>query len=113
MTWYTKFNDNFTRANACAAAARANVSFASWTLVGRGLGDWSNGCYARLDAPPLSCLPPGGGRCGAPCYTASDPAMTSAVNYTFNISAPLWTRDFEHVHVEFEPLANAARITQR
>jgi len=107
------FLGNFTRADACAAAARANASFASWTHVGRGLGDWSNGCYARLDGPPLSCLPPGGGGCGAPCYAASEPAMTAAVNYPFNISAPLWTRDFEHVHVEYEPLANAARITQR
>ena len=107
------FLGNLARADACAAAARANASFASWTHVGRGLGNWSNGCYARLDAPPLSCLPPGGGGCGAPCFTASDPAMAAAVDYSFNISAPLWTRDFEHVHVEYEPLANAARITPR
>lgn len=109
------FLGNFPSADACADAARANASYASWTHVGRGLGDWSEGCYARLDAPPLSCLPlgGGGGGCGAPCFTDSEQAITSAVNYAYNVSAPMWTRDFARLHVEFEPLAYAARITQR
>ena len=100
-------------ADACAAAARANATLSSWTWVGPDGGEWSHGCYARLEPPPPSCLPPNAGGCNAPCYTDSEPAIASAVNYAFLRNSSVWSRDFEHLHVEFEPASYAARITAR
>jgi hypothetical protein len=107
------FLGNFGDAGACAAAVRANASLATWTWVGPGGKDWRNGCYARLEAPPPSCLPPNAGGCGAPCFTDSEEGTSSAVDYAFEQNSTLWTRDFAHLHVEFEPGTFAARITPR
>ena len=108
------FLGNLPSAAACEAAARANASFATWTWVGTAGSHWRYGCYARLDAPPASCLAPGGdGGCGAPCYTDSEPDVVSAVNFGVNLTSTLWTRDFEHLHVEYEPGPYSARITPR
>ena len=106
------FLGNQGSAAACAAAARANASFATWTWVGSDGGDWRFGCYARLDAPPADCLAPGaGGGCGAPCYTDTEPGTVSAVDFAVNVTSALWTRDFEHLHVEWEPGPYSARMT--
>lgn len=96
----------------CERAARANSSFASWTWVGATGDEWARACYARLDAVPPQCLD-AGDQCGAPCFTNSEANIISAVDYAANQTATLWSRDFEHLHVEFEPASYAARITPR
>ena len=99
----------------CAAAARANASFAAWTWVGASGGDWAKQCYGRLDTPPADCVSGGGGGggCSAPCFTSAQADTYSALSYATNITSTLYTRDFEHLHVEFEPASYAARMTPR
>ena len=100
-------------AAACIALAHSNATNVAVTWVSPALGsNWALGCYARYDAGFTSVVQ----QCidswnpAAPCWTSQEADCVSAVTTPVSLRTQMYTRDFEHLHVEFNGLTQEATL---
>ena len=72
--------------------------------------DYALGCYARYDAGfnAQSCLD--SWNPASPCWASQEPDCTSAVSVPVSITTEVFSRDFEHLHVEFNEKLQTATL---
>ena len=107
------FLGNASSAAACAALVDT-AAFAGWAWVSDADGEWSLGCYGRVDDGTggfgPACFPEAR---APPCSVALEPAVTSAVRFALAFNTSTWAREFEFLSVAYFPVNASAVITPR